>query len=662
MISVPQIQQVKDLLNKNTSLSMGVGATIDINVNSMVTFTASSITGTPYTTINNREPFKKLFPLDTIIKPSRPQLAGIKYGISDDVQAKTYADPRSVDYKPSAQSGNVVKYRTYYPGNSVYYKYWITPYGEDASISITYPKTVYANKIVLKFEIGHSMPASWSVNIGGQTVSGSSSDIKSFTSTNNDAGTLSLYYNGTNWSTNKSSLNLNEYKSFTTLSMTADNAGGYIGVIEVAPHLVRDISQYIVGFDLRKESSASTEALVPVGNITANSLSMELNNYKDTVSDGSIKFKSYSKSDVIDLSNIYLSKNAEIDLFIKMYDSNGESSDLSGNYYRIPQGIFYLDYWEIDEFGSASLDLLDAAKILQDTLAPDLLCEGYSSVGIIRRLLDSVGFTNYKFNYVENDNSIISPNYWWSDSNATVWENLQSICRDSQMSAFVDESGTLQFYTREHLFGTKDTSWTFRYDPLKDAQQNILEYSNIESFNKTDLPSANQVKVVYYSTVTSAYEQSSAPLWSSGTSWLAAAALTDNLLSTEIPTPSSKVYLSLSPITINDLSSEQTVYSFAGHFLIGSEIIEYDAIEYQYVDITTGSSVKIDITGESDLLKYRGKAAIVQQGPKLSTTFVPSGRYRIKKRGAFGTTAINHFVDAKQEAAGWSGKVGAVWK
>ena len=178
-------------------------------------------------------------------------------------------------------------------------------------------------------------------------------------------------------------------------------------------------------------------------------------------------------------------------MFIKLYDTAGESSDSRGNYYKIQQGIFYLDRWSISEFGDASLEMLDAAKTLQDTLAPDLLCENYSSIAIIRRLLDSVGFTNYAFKYKENDNSIISPNYWWSDSQATVWENLQSLCRDSQMSAFVDEFGTLQFYTREYLFGTSDISWTFRYDALKDAQSNILEHSNIESFNKTDLPSAN---------------------------------------------------------------------------------------------------------------------------------------------------------------------------
>ena len=404
MIQISSLEAVKDIFKKNSSIKMGVGATMSINVNSMVTFSESSITGTPYQTINGRQPFKKLFPLDTIVRPYRPQLAGIKYGISGDVATKTYADPRSVDYKPESQSGNVVKYRTYYPGNSVYYKYWLTPQGEAASINITYPKTVYANKVVVKFEISHAKPSAWSLNIGGKTASGSSLDIGSFTSTSYDAGVLTLYYNGTSWSTNKNDLNLNQYHSFTSLSLNATNPGGYIGVIEVAPHIVRDLTPYIVDFDLRKESSASTEGLVPVGNITANSLSLNLNCYKDKVEGNSITFKSYLKTDVIDLNNMYLYKNAEVDLFIKVYDSAGESEDIAGKYYKVPQGLFYLDSWDISEFGDVSLNMLDSAKVLQDTLSPDLLCENYSSVAIIRRMLDSVGFTKYNFNYVQNDN------------------------------------------------------------------------------------------------------------------------------------------------------------------------------------------------------------------------------------------------------------------
>jgi hypothetical protein len=650
---------VKNLLSQSTSMSMDIGATIDINVNSMVDFTSSSITGNDYTTIANRQPFKKLFPLDTIVKPLRPVSAGIKYGVSGDVAQYTYADPTTVTYTPDAQKTNTIKYRTYYPGSDTYYKYWLSPKDQNASLAITYPKTVYANKIIITFEISHSMPSAWSITVGSSTISGTSADIKNFNSTKFDAGQLALYYNGTTWSKNASDINLNSYASFTTMSMTATNPGGYIGVIEFAPHWVRDLTPYVVDFNLRKESSASTEALIPVGNITANSLSMMLNNYNGNQSSGSIYFETYLKSTTIDITKMYLYKQAQINLYIKLYNSGGGYSDSKGSYYKINQGTFYLDSWDIAEYGDVTLNGLDGAKILQETLAPDIFCDGYSSVAIIRRLLDAVGFTNYSFNYNTNDQSIISPNYWWTDATMTVWDNLQNLCRDSQMSAVMDENNVLQFYTRDFIYdATKSVNYQFR------NSFSGSDLSNIISLVKKDLPSVNQVKIIYYSAVSSAYDQSSAPLWSSGQSFLAAAALVENILTSDVPSIGVKKYLHLNPIVINDLNAEQIVYSYNGFFMVGSEIIEYDAIEYQYTDINTLDSKTIDVTGESDLLKYRGQAKInATPGNNLyQTTFTPTGRYRIKTRGAFGTKIENHYVNAKNDSDGWSGYKGVVWK
>jgi hypothetical protein len=657
MISVPD--SVKDLINKNPTLKMNVGATIDINVNSMVEFTDSSITGNEYAVINNRQPFKKLFPIDTIIKPMRPISAGVKYGIVGDIPNQTYTDPTTVNYKPSGQASNTVKYRTYYPGIDTYYKYWVSPKNANAAINIAYPKTVYANKVVVTFEISHAMPSAWTVTIGDSTISGTSADIKNFNSINYDAGSLTLYYNGTAWSKNAADLNLSSYKSFTTASLVATNPGGYIGVIEFAPHWVRDLTSYIVDMDIRKESSASTESLVPVGNITANSMSMSLNNFSGKVDSGTMFFQTYTKSTTIDTSKMYLYKQAQINVYFKLYDSTGPLTDSKGKYHKINQGLFYLDSWDVSEFGDVSLQTLDASKILQETLAPDILCESYSSIAIVRRLLDAVGFTNYNFNYNESDKSIISPNYWWSDYTTTVWDNLQILCRDAQMSAVMDENNVLQFYTRDYIYDkSRSINHTLRSKTSVDGLANIM------SLTKKDLPSANQIRVIFYSVTSSSYEQNSATLWSSGNSYLAAAALKSNLLVTDIPTTNSKKYVTLDPITVNELSGEQIIYSFNGYLLIDSEVVEYDAIEYQYIDVDTAQDVKIDITGDSDLLKNRGRARIASTpgGELYKTTFIPTGRYRIKTRGAFGTKIASHLVNPKNDALGWSGYKGVIWK
>ena len=93
--------------------------------------------------------------------------------------------------------------------------------------------------------------------------------------------------------------------------------------------------------------------------------------------------------------------------------------------------------------------------------------------------------------------------------------------------------------------------------------------------------------------------------------------------------------------------------------IVDSEILEYDAIEYQYVpsnsaelvtptEVATGLKI-VDITSDSDVLKYQGQAAIG------SDNYGPSGRYRIKTRGAFGTSVATHIAGAKEILDAWPG-------
>lgn len=664
MIDAPD--KVKTILKNNVAVRSNIGCLYDININSMVDFNYSTITSTSnYTTINGRQPFKKLFPLDTIVKSYRPTGAGVKYAIDGDIPAGTWTDPKNLTYNPKLNT----KYRVYYPSADVYYKYWITPLNTNAGITIAYKnqdlsaKNVLANKIVIKFEVSHATPSAWSVSLNGQVAASGSSSITSFTTNPYEAGLLCLYYNGTTWSTDASTLNLSATKSFNTISLSATNPGGYIGVVEIAPHWVQDLSTNLVSMQINKESSASTEDLLPVGTVTANSCTIDLNSYQQDT----IKFKTYTKSDTISADKIYLLKGAEVKSFIKIYDSEGTSQDTQGKYFNINQGTFLVDSWSIGEYGETQLFALDSAKILQDTICPDMVCEKYSSAAIIRQMLDSVGFVNYNFNYKKSqdnilDTSIISPNYWWSDSTQTVWSNIQELCRDAQISAVVDENNILQFYTRDYLYdNTRDINWTFR------NSTSGSELSNIVSLQKEILPTANQVKVIYYTTAISTYENSSHKIWDSGDTWLAAASLKDNLLATADPslTPNSKHYMTLEPIDLyeNAINKDDVLYSFSGYILINSEIVEYDAIEYSYTQVGTFQPKTVDITGPSDLLKYKGDAYVTQtpDGSAYVPSIKPTGRYRIKTRAALGTTKSSHYVSSTDTLDGWVGKINVRW-
>jgi len=544
----------KTTLEQNTSVSMGSSLRFEYNMNSMIdniTVSGADITKTD-SSGQTYTPFKKLFPVDSIIKPFRPQGAGLKYAISGDVDSG-WKNPRSIDYIPN--------FRIYYPGVDTTYKYYISALNTGIDVTITYPKTILTNKIVARFELSHSTPATWTIfGNGSQLATGSSSAIVPFTTNGNknyDAGTVTIYYNGTSWSTTEPAIPAAPV-SLTSVKITSSGVSGkYVGLIELSPKWYLDATEHLVSFDISKESSTSSEDLMPVGKVSANSL---------------------------------------------------------------------------------RLTALDGAKILQETMAPPLFCENYSITAIIRRLLDSVGFTNYKINIKTSDDSIITPRYWWSDNTKTVWDCLQELCRDTQMTAVFSYNNVLQFYSRNWIFdSTRTTNWSFR------SESSGSDLPNILSFNKNDLPSANQVKVFWNSVSTSNYVQSAQDIWKSDPYFLGAMALNNDLLSTTGPGG----YINLSPSVVNPEELGLTLYNYSGYLVIGSEIIEYDAVQFEYVDLN-GTKQFVDLTSKTDNNKYLGLAI---QGGALA----PSGKYRIKTRGALNTKVETHYAAAQNIIDSWSG-------
>jgi hypothetical protein len=371
---------------------------------------------------------------------------------------------------------------------------------------------------------------------------------------------------------------------------------------------------------------------MPVGKISANSVSMSLISYEAVR-----KIISFDKTFTFDASKIYLYKQMEIKPYIKLYNSGGTLSDSKGSYDRILQGTFYADTWSFSEYGDISLTGLDGAKVLQETIAPNIMCENFSVTGIIRRMLDAIGFTNYNINIKSTDTSIITPTYWWTENNQTVWDSLQELCRDTQMTAVFSAKNVLEFYSRDYIFdAARSSNWDFR------SETSGANLSNILSFEKNDLPSANQIKVFWNSVLTSNFIQSAQAPWESDTYFLSAFSLNQSVSATQ----GAGTYLSLSASVINEEELGTVAYNYSGYFAIDSEIIEYDAVQFEYED-STGTKIFVDLISKTDNNKYLGLA---KQG-----TFKPSGKYRIKTRGAFGTKAEAHNATAQEIVDSWNG-------
>ena len=480
------------------------------------------------------------------------------------------------------------------------------------------------------------------------TYSDSTTDSVGPTSVSS-SGQITLFYNGTAWSATEPS-SYSSPKLIKSIRLQASNPGGgkVIGVIEVSARWIKDISSDIVSFDIQKESSASSEDILPVGKITANNINIELVKYNESA----LEYLPYNRSQNFDITKTYMVKNAELKPYFSVYHSAGTYGSSGSLYDKVPQGSYYIDSWSIGEMGEVTLNALDGAKYLMETIAPDMLCESYPVTSIIRRLLDSVGFTNYEIRIATDDKSIPVINYWWTNGSKTVWQSLQELCRDIQMNAFFDESNILQFTSRDYIYQKAGIDWSFTYDADGTTLPNII------SFEKQEIPSANQVKILWQSQLTSNYAGNSGDLWTDEVSYLSAGGLRSDIAADTSP---QNTTLAIDVETLDQYSPSSTLYNYAGYVMIDSEIIEYDAIQYQYMPIGGSSYINVWIESSSDVNKYRYLAKPGYDTITKDAFFRPTGLYRVKTRGAFGTTPAYHPASALTGLANWSQRK-ATWE
>lgn len=634
-------QTVLDKINQSSSYSMSGGCWLEYNMNDLISGVsisspvASQVKIDPSTN-KSYEPFKKLFPLTSIIDPRRPSVSGIQYFI---------LNPNVITSIPKYNVAGDLKTRTYFSSAKNQYKFWLSPQAANYSLSncnftVEYPveKTAVSNLIVIKFETAYSKPANWSIKI--QDHSGAESTI----STNGvvpDDGVFNLYYNGSSWSSTKftsPSTPFNIKKIIVSVE-TISVANSFLGVIEVGARYIKDVSDKLINFKTSKTSSSDSYGIVPVGQVTSNSLSLSLEGF-DRSGIEYDKIYSFNKNKI----NLY--KN------VKVIPYNIIESE------KVPQGTFYIDSFSINEFGAMEIQGLDGGKFLQEILAPDIVIQSAPSQAIIRRLLDSIGFTNYNFNtYAKNntliaDSATIVPLYWYTDGSKTVWQHIQELCKDTQMIATFDNNDVLQFYPRDYVFN-KTRSSVFKFRNSK----KLTNLPNIISLNKEVVPSTKSVKVIYTPIISTNYKGSSDFLYVSPPSVLGAAALQSTLNASQpAETDCPLGTVSLSPITVYSNLADNEFYNKSGYFLVNNEIVEYDAIEFQYEPLSApNTTTKRWITSDADIAKYLGESKI--------GSFKSTLRYRIKERNSFNATGngvgvgTQHQVDLASLKNEWSGAI-----
>lgn len=731
---------IQNIFYKNSSVNVTAGCTIEHNMNQLLdnivvytTATDDDYIGTLGAQIIKKNPFTKLFPLNSILRPNRPINPGVKYYIAnatDNIDNNKFYNYRTVPYPQSSP-------RVYYPGVRNYYQYWVSPAGQGINITVKYKiesatvtqayatgskivytttqdhgftlgkfvtisgsgessinlvkkeiieiadsktfavasnlaatmtaytslnktatlvdsttgnarptKSALANKIVVKFEKYHYLPATCTVVItysDNTTASPSAFNVPS-------DGNLSIYYNGSTWSTSApfnstQPISYPTPKEIKSINIATPSAGSekIIGLIEVSARWIQDLSSDVVSFTIDKESTSNPEDILPVGNITANNLALELAKYNENYLPTIAYNRDNDWETTPSISNaIYLYKNSELKPHFKVYHSAGKIVDGTQKYDIVPQGYFYIDDFTIQEFGNVSINALDASRFLMDTLSPDLIYSNAPATSVMMGILDSIGFTNYNFNVVlDNSNKLIDTSiptlvYWWSDDSKTVWDALQELCRDFQINCFVDENNVLQFYTRDYMYNRSSVNWEFYYE----TPQGGDKLPNIINFNKKEILSANQVKVIWKVPMSSLYSQGAEDLWSSEPSFLISGGLRYDI---EANTPAENINFDIDIDNLDPYVKYESVFNFSGYMLVDSEIFEYDAVQFEYLPVSAAYSdpkIKVWLSSQGDWAKYR---ALSKTG---SEYFKPTGVIRIKRRGVFRTQQAKHFATA----------------
>lgn len=618
---------VKDVFKKEYSVIVSTGGTIEYNLNNMVDNIKATSNGTDHVLSNA---FKNLFPIDSVYSSYRPTRPGIKYyiytseispGQQTDTPKNSFEDPRSI--------GMPTKPRLYYPGPDTTYKYWVGPKNQNIDISLEYfadeaktiAKNIVANKVIARFETNHDTPTSWSIKATKPDNTEVTLATGSSLSSNGEAV---VYYNGTSWSTTEPT-SYTTTQSFKKISLTAvnSNTGKFLGVLELSPRWVIDISEDIQDFEISKETTINDDSILPVGTLSSNLLSLNINRFDESEN----ILKEYNRDADIDSSSIYLYKNAIVSPYIIVNDG---SNDV-----KINQGKYYMVEWSLSEYGAGAVRALDSSKILQDTIAPLILIQDTPATTIIRRVLDSIGYSNYNINIKENDTSIPVVRYFWTKDGQTVWECLQDLCRDMQINMFVDNNDVMQIYSRDAIYDSARTQdWIFTNQEISSG--GVVSYiPNIISLNKKERVAGNSVKILWSAPGTSGYvANNAAPVWVSSEEGLAAGTLTTNLSSSDSD------YITLNLQSVDQLiDSDLVIPDFSGFLLINSEIIEYEGIEFEYYKKTDSTKQSVLIKNDSDFWKHY---SLAKTDANNINTFKPNGRYKIKKRGALGTSAKAH--------------------
>jgi hypothetical protein len=543
-----------------------------------------------------------VFPIESIADPLRPT-AGILLGkTGEGIVTSGYSD--AVD-----------AYRTYTASPDSKYKYWTSQedsgttanggggYTIDstkASPYVVYASSVWTNKIYLCFETSWAKPVVYNIDT---TTDGTNWTTVATNVVPASDGSVTLYrQSGGTWTSSVTYANPTQLRGVRVVCSSVSKQNAFLNVIEMGLRLEDDVTSYLIDYSVDMEISEA-DFVAPIGKISSNSGSITLSNL-----DG--RFNNDAPvSDPTPLYRGLIDANAKVTI-----DLGIDSSAYGGSAYEyLRVATMYSDTWASDDEVS-TVELRDASKFLQELFPVRMLMSNVTVGKAVWRMLDSVGFNNYEYSRAAAENANKIP-FFWTDSEKTVWEQIQDICLTTQAAVYFDAFGVLQIKTQQAAFDFTQVGspvWTFDYALNGSKQPDIIKLTPGTQYE------ANKVTVHYKPTalaIDSRGKPSQEQVWApEGDVVLRSTALKADMTS-------SQMFFNIDP-------KDASYWPYSGMVNIRGELIKYDGKQYRYVDKTntwqtktiksTDEKLHVDKDLSSATLGYQnyftGKMIVTQRG------------------------------------------------
>lgn len=444
-------------------------------------------------------------------------------------------------------------------------------------------------------------------------------------------------------------------------------------LIEFSPRLFCDITNNVTSFSITKTLSDLGNSSIPVGSLFASSGNIEI--FDDEYIFNSQNPLSFNGTEY---AGSVISKHLDTVAKFIFYDI---TKNVSGFDYYVPIKTLYSQGFPqvSGDTASVSITLRDFYFYLESMKAPQMLLTDVSMSYAITVLLDSIGFSNYTFKRVSNEELLIP--YFFVTPDQNVAEVLQQLAISSQSAMFFDEYNNLVIMAKDYilpseserstdliLYGDSSGEASALPNILSIASQDKKVYNGgqINYTTRYIQRSLGSIKQAPYSDEYKTYTYKPVLLWeveandktqtqnelvskSSGYS-LAAVPLSTDLTSSP-PEVKNNVVVN----NVLDLGENAWwLTNFSGYLYANGEIIKYDAIEYsvQGVGIVWVSN-NHQYQDYFSRLQFNGKIYAtgnirIYSEPEYETvngvTRLKTGKVKAHGRAQFGTPITNHYA------------------